>query len=141
TVKVLDFGLAKALEPASGGGPAGPTTSPTITSPANRTAFGMLMGTAAYMSPEQARGQAADKRSDIWAFGCVVYEMLTARRAFAGDDVIDTLSAVRHSEPDWAALPAALPPAAAAVVRRCLEKDRRRRLADVSTAVFVLEDV
>src|SRR5258706_2096387 len=104
-VKVLDFGLAKLSETAHA--PASDLSmSPTITSPAMMTGVGMLMGTAAYMSPEQAKGRAADKRSDIWAFGCVLFEMLTGKRAFEGDDVSDTLAAVLRGEPDWNALPA-----------------------------------
>ena len=137
-VKVLDFGLAKALEPAPGG-----TTdvagSPTITSPAIMTRLGMILGTAAYMSPEQARGRAVDKRSDIWAFGCVMYEMLAGRRAFEGEDVSDTLAAVLRGEPDWSALPAHVSPAIVALIRGCLEKDRGRRIGDLSTARFIID--
>ena len=104
TVKVLDFGLAKSLEPAVGrSGDA--AASPTITSPA-MTAMGIILGTAAYMSPEQAKGQPADKRSDVWAFGALLYEMLSGQRAFKGDDVSDTLALVLKGEPDWSALPA-----------------------------------
>ena len=100
TVKVLDFGLAKALEPA--GVMAADVTAPaTITTPA-MTRLGVILGTAAYMSPEQAKGRPADKRSDMWAFGCVLYEMLTGARAFPGDDVSETLASVIKSEPDWA---------------------------------------
>jgi serine/threonine protein kinase len=105
-VKVLDFGLAKALAADD------PTTSSlqqTITSPA-MTMHGMILGTAAYMSPEQARGKAVDKRADIWSFGCVVYEMLTGRMPFAGEDVSLTLSSVLRLEPDWSAIPVATPP-------------------------------
>jgi eukaryotic-like serine/threonine-protein kinase len=141
TVKVLDFGLAKAVDVTAASLDGGPTVSPTITSPAMITGIGTLLGTAAYMSPEQARGQPADKRSDIWAFGCVVYEMLTAHRAFVGDDVIDTLAAVRHKQPDWTLLPSQLSAAFGSVLRRCLEKDRQRRLADISTVAFVLDDL
>jgi eukaryotic-like serine/threonine-protein kinase len=141
TVKVLDFGLAKAVDVTAASLDGGPTVSPTITSPAMMTGIGTLLGTAAYMSPEQARGQPADKRSDIWAFGCVVYEMLTAHRAFVGDDVIDTLAAVRHKQPDWTLLPSQLSAALGSVLRRCLEKDRQRRLADISTVAFVLDDL
>jgi serine/threonine-protein kinase len=90
------------------------------------------------MSPEQARGRAADKRSDVWAFGSVLYEMLTGRRAFQGDDVTDTLAAVMRSDPDWSALPASLHPAVRALLQGCLEKDRRKRIGDVSAALFVL---
>ena len=107
-VKVLDFGLAKALEPVSARVDA--TASPTITSPAMMTGVGMLLGTAAYMSPEQARGKTVDKRTDIWAFGCVLYEMFTGERAFAGDDVTETFAAVVKSEPAWEALPESVSP-------------------------------
>src|SRR2546427_273113 len=101
TVKVLDFGLAKLSETAIGGAiTPNMSLSPTITSPAMMTGVGMLLGTAAYMSPEQAKGHEADKRSDNWAFGCVVYEMLTGKRAFEGEDVSDTLAAVLRGEPD-----------------------------------------
>src|SRR3981081_2555885 len=93
------------------------------------TQAGVILGTAAYMSPEQAKGRAADKRSDVWAFGCVLYEMLTGRRAFEGDDVSDTLAAVLRGEPDWNALPANVPSAVRTLVQRCLVKDRRQRVA------------
>ena len=109
TVKVLDFGLAKALAPADAISQS-VTESPTITSPAMMTGIGMLLGTAAYMSPEQARGKAVDKRTDIWAFGAVLYEMLTGRRAFAGDEVSEVLASVLAREPDWTMLPAELSP-------------------------------
>ena len=132
TVKVLDFGLAKALDTGAGeagragraGGPAGVnrpdlpdrherpdfSASPTLTSPAQMTGVGVILGTAAYMSPEQAKGRVADKRSDVWAFGCVLYEMLTGARAFEGEDVSDTLAAVLRGEPAWTVLPTDLPP-------------------------------
>jgi serine/threonine-protein kinase len=138
TVKVLDFGLAKALEPVSGKG-ADVTASPTITSPA-MTRMGVILGTAPYMSPEQAKGRPANKRSDVWAFGCVVYEMLTGKRAFAGDDVADTLAAVLRGEPDWSALPQNVPPAVRTLLVRCLEKERVRRLADISVPLFLLSE-
>jgi eukaryotic-like serine/threonine-protein kinase len=131
TVKVLDFGLAKALDPSSGA--IDTSQSPTITSPA-MTRMGIIMGTAAYMSPEQARGKAIDKRSDIWAFGCVLYEMLTGKRAFGGDDVTDTLARVLMKEPEWLALPPSTPPAIRKLIRRCLAKDRRERLSDAADA-------
>jgi hypothetical protein len=138
TVKVLDFGLAKALEPAIVS-PAG-SHSPTITTPA-MTRAGMILGTAAYMSPEQAKGRGADKRSDIWAFGCVLYEMLTGRRAFdEGHDVVATLAAVIHREPNWAALPAAVPTPIRRLLRRCLEKDPNRRLPDIAVARLEIDD-
>lgn len=139
TVKVLDFGLAKAMEPASEISPS-PTNSPTITSPALMTGVGTLLGTAAYMSPEQAKGRPADKRSDVWAFGCVLYEMLTGKRAFDGDDVSDVLAAVLRGEPDWRALPQNLPAAVRALVARCLEKARTRRIADISVPLFLLNE-
>jgi serine/threonine protein kinase len=122
TVKVLDFGLAKALEPTSGVIDA--TASPTITSPAMMTGVGVLLGTAAYMSPEQARGKAVDKRSDIWAFGCVLYDMLTGQRAFAGEDVTETLAAVVKTEPAWDALPHNVSPSIQAFLRRCVQKNQ-----------------
>ena len=110
TVKVLDFGLAKALapeqDPASG---THRSQSPTITSPAMLTGLGIVLGTAAYMAPEQAKGREADKRSDIWAFGCVLYEMLTGRRPFDGEDMTDVLGAVVRLEPRWEALPSDVP--------------------------------
>src|SRR5262245_52737763 len=143
TVKVLDFGLAKLAEPfgAAGTTPSPLSLSPTITSPAMMTGVGVLLGTAAYMAPEQAKGRLADKRSDIWAFGCVLYEMLTGKRAFEGEDVSDTLAAVLMREPDWNALPIATPPAIRALVKRCLARDRRQRIADLAAALFILEEV
>jgi serine/threonine protein kinase len=125
TVKVLDFGLAKLAAPEASGAGAMPalSQSPTLTTPA-ATLAGVILGTAAYMSPEQAKGRAADKRSDVWAFGCVLYEMLTGARAFQGDDVSDTLAAVLRGAPEWSALPAEVPPAIHALVERCLAKDR-----------------
>jgi eukaryotic-like serine/threonine-protein kinase len=137
-VKVLDFGLAKALE-ADPGRAADISVSPTITSPA-MTRMGVILGTAAYMSPEQAKGRPVDKRADIWAFGCVIYEMLTGRRAFAGEDIADTLAFIITKEPDWRPLPPATPPAIHKLLRRCLEKDRRRRLADVADARLEIEE-
>ena len=137
TVKVLDFGLAKALEPVSAVS-ADATASPTITSPA-MTRIGVILGTAAYMSPEQAKGGAADKRSDVWAFGCVLYEMLTGRRAFECDDVSETLAAVLRGEPDWTLLPADVPVSIRTLLTGCLAKDRRRRIADFSTVIFVID--
>ena len=126
TVKVLDFGLAKALDP----GPVGdPSLSPTLTAAA--TQMGVIMGTAAYMAPEQAKGKVADKRADVWAFGVVVYEMLTGRRAFEGGDVSEVMAGVIKSEPEWDALPSELPPALLTYLRRCLEKDPRERLRDI----------
>jgi serine/threonine protein kinase len=150
TVKVLDFGLAKLVEPpdvvrafrpAGEGGPEGPhyaSQSPTITTPA-MTAAGMILGTAAYMSPEQAKGRPADKRSDIWAFGCVLYEMLTGRRAFEGDDVAETLAEVIKGTPDWSRLPA-VSLNVRLLLHRCLEKDRLKRLGDVAAIRLLLSD-
>jgi Tol biopolymer transport system component len=136
-VKVLDFGLAKAFDPAR---PASgdPLDSPTIT--AGATQLGMVLGTAAYMAPEQAKGKPVDKRADIWAFGCVLYEMLAGRRAFAGEDTSDTLAFVITKEPDWSALPADTPAPLRRLLRRCLEKDRKRRLADISDARLELDE-
>jgi serine/threonine-protein kinase len=139
TVKVLDFGLAKLADPAVASSQnVRVTASPTITTPAMMTGVGMILGTAAYMSPEQAKGKPADKRSDIWAFGCVLYEMLTGKRAFEGEDVSETLAAVLRGEPDWTDLPVQTPPSIALVLRRCLQKNRAERIADVSTVLFVL---
>jgi serine/threonine-protein kinase len=142
TIKVLDFGLAKAIDAgiagtSSSGAPA--VTSPTITSPA-MTMQGVILGTAAYMSPEQARGRPADKRSDIWAYGCVLYEMLTGVRAFEGDEVSDTLAAVLRAEPDWSRLAAETPAGVRRLLRRCLEKDRRNRLPDIAVARFDIDE-
>ena len=137
TVKVLDFGLAKAV--AGEQSSANVTQSPTITSPA-LTQLGVILGTAAYMSPEQARGRPADKRSDIWAFGAVLYEMLTGKRAFEGDEISDTLASILKSEPAWGALPADTPPAIRRVLRRCLEKDPRRRTHDIADARLDLDE-
>jgi Tol biopolymer transport system component len=138
-VKVLDFGLAKATGVASGPS-VDLANSPTLTSPAMMTGVGVILGTAAYMSPEQAKGRAADKRSDVWAFGCVLYEMLTGKRAFAGDDVSDTLASVLAREPDLMALPPAVPASIRRLMRRCLNKDRTQRIADISTALFVINE-
>ncbi len=135
-VKVLDFGLAKATE--DGLAPsAAASLSPTVT--AGLTRVGTLLGTVAYMSPEQARGLSAGRNADIWAFGCVLYETLTGRRAFAGATINDTLAAVLKSEPDWAVLPP-LPAPLETLVRRCLEKEPRRRLRDVSDARIWLDE-
>src|SRR5712691_5784045 len=138
TVKVLDFGLAKALEP-TGAASSNVSQSPTITTPA-MTQAGMILGTAAYMSPEQAKGRAADRRSDVWAFGVVLYEMLTGQRAFKGEDVSDTLAFILTREPDWAILPADTPPLIRRLLRRCFEKDRKRRLADAADARLEIDE-
>ena len=139
-VKVLDFGLAKLTGPPESGPHGRPdvSQSPTITSPAMMTGIGTLLGTAAYMSPEQAKGRPADKRSDVWAFGCVLYEMLTGRGPFVGDDMSDTLANVLKREPDWAALPPDVPLAIRTLLQSCLLKDRRSRISDVAAALFVL---
>ena len=133
-VKVLDFGLAKATD--DGLNTSSAAFSPTVT---GLTRVGTVLGTVAYMSPEQARGATATRSADIWAFGCVVYEMLTARRAFAGATLSDTLAAVLTSEPDWSALPLA-PAPVTTLIRRCLEKDTKRRLRDISDARIWLEE-
>jgi Tol biopolymer transport system component len=139
TVKVLDFGLAKAMEPLSAGGIAA-TAAPTISSPAMMTGVGMLLGTAAYMSPEQARGKVVDRRTDIWAFGCVLFEMLTGKRAFDGEETTEVLARVIEREPDFKALPRPTPPAIRRLLRRTLEKDRKRRLADASDARLEIDE-
>lgn len=138
-VKVLDFGLAKALDPGAGSGePANALASdlaksPTITSPA-MTLRGVILGTAPYMSPEQAKGKPVDKRADIWAFGCVLYEMLTGRRAFDGETTTETLAAVLERDPDWTALPEATPPEVHRLLRRTLQKKTALRLRDIGDA-------
>jgi Tol biopolymer transport system component/tRNA A-37 threonylcarbamoyl transferase component Bud32 len=140
-VKVLDFGLAKAMDPVGDAGlsPHDLAHSPTVTFGGTRE--GVILGTAAYMSPEQARGSAVDKRADIWAFGVVLYEMLTGERLFAEGSVVDTLSAVMRKEIDLAKLPPAVPPRLRELVRRCLERDPKRRLRDIGDARLVLEDL
>jgi serine/threonine-protein kinase len=137
TVKVLDFGLAKATEPA-GVASLSVSQSPTITTPA-MTEAGVILGTAAYMSPEQARGQAVDRRADIWAFGCVLYEMLTGQRAFEGQGVSETLARVLEREPDWTRLPATASPALRTYIRRCLHKDPRQRVQAIGDVRLALE--
>jgi hypothetical protein len=136
TVKVLDFGLAKAMDP--GTSRVDPMQSPTLT--ARATQMGVILGTAAYMAPEQARGKAVDKRADVWAFGVVLYEMLVGRRAFEGDEVSDVLAAVLRQDLDWSALPEGTPAPIHRLLRRCLEKDVRERLADMSTARLEIRD-
>ncbi|HEV2064953.1 MAG TPA: protein kinase, partial [Thermoanaerobaculia bacterium] len=138
-VKLLDFGLAKIFEgDAAGGSSASLTHSPTLTGRA--TAVGVILGTAAYMSPEQARGKAVDKRTDIWAFGCVLYEMLTGRRPFHGEDVSETLASVLRADPDWNALPTGTASAIRRLLRRCLERDPRRRLRHIGDAVIEIDE-
>jgi serine/threonine-protein kinase len=135
-VKVLDFGLAKASDPLPANA-SGLTQAPTITSPA-MTQIGVILGTAAYMSPEQARGKAVDKRADIWAFGCVLYEMLTGARAFEAEDVSLTLSRVLQGEPDVGRMPAGVPPRIRQVVKLCLRKDPRERARDIHDVQMAL---
>jgi serine/threonine protein kinase/Tol biopolymer transport system component len=135
-VKVLDFGLAKALDPEP---VADPRSSPTLTLSATRA--GVILGTAAYMSPERARGIAADKRADIWSFGVVLYEMLTRRHLFGGETVSDTLAGVLKTDPDWKALPPETPPAIRKLLRRCLERDRNCRLHDIADARIEIDEV
>jgi Tol biopolymer transport system component len=137
TVKILDFGLARALE-----GDASSidiANSPTISRMA--TQAGVLLGTAAYMSPEQAKGKVVDRRADIWAFGCVLYEMLTGKMAFRGESVTDTLAAVIRAEPDWSQLPAATPIRVRVLLQRCLQKDPKQRLRDIGDARISLDEV
>jgi Tol biopolymer transport system component len=137
TVKVLDFGLAKAMQ-STGALTANAMNSPTISLQA--THAGILLGTAAYMSPEQARGQGVDKRSDIWAFGAVLYEMITSRRAFEADDISATLAFVITKEPDWTVLPATTPAPIRRLLRRCMEKDLKRRVPDIAVARIEIND-
>jgi serine/threonine protein kinase len=138
TAKVLDFGLAKAMEPAAGSSP-NVSHSPTLATHA-MTQTGMILGTAAYMSPEQARGTTADKRADLWGFGVVLWEMLTGKRLFEGATVSDTLASVLKTEPDWNALAPTTHPAIRRLLRRCLEKDRRRRLSDAADARLEIDE-
>jgi Tol biopolymer transport system component len=137
TVKVLDFGLAKAYaaDPLSGSA-TGPSQSPTLTR--GGTEAGVILGTASYMSPEQARGKAVDKRSDVWAFGALLFEMLTGRRLFEGETVTDVLAAVVREEIDWNALPPTTPPRVRRLLRRCLERDPKQRLRDIGEARIAL---
>jgi len=150
TVKVLDFGLAKMadvvrdLSPADTGGSKDPhhnralSHSPTLTSPAMMTGVGMILGTAAYMSPEQARGKAVDKRTDVWAFGCVLYEMLAGRPPFQGEDVAEVIGAVIHKEIAWDRLPAGTPATVRLVLTRCLERDPKQRVRDIGDVRLML---
>jgi serine/threonine protein kinase len=132
--KILDFGLAKAMT--GDAASAELMNSPTLT--ARATEAGMILGTAAYMSPEQARGKTVDKRTDIWAFGAVLFEMLTGRRAFEGESVSDTLASVLRSDPDWSLVPAAVPPHVRSLLARCLDRDTSRRLRDIGEARLAL---
>ncbi len=135
-VKVLDFGLAKAFSSDATGSDLGHL--PTIT--ATDLQAGAIVGTPAYMSPEQARGQAVDKRADIWAFGCVLFEMVTGRMAFSGETTSDTIAAILERQPDWSALPAATPPAVRQLLAHCLEKDPKRRWRDIGDVRIALDD-
>ncbi len=136
-VKVLDFGLAKATAPETISSP-DMSQSPTVAYTGTR--MGLILGTAAYMSPEQARGRQVDRRTDLWALGCVLYEMLSGKQAFQGETISDTLAAVLRGEPDWALLPEKTPAAVRRLLRRCLEKDPRHRLRDASDALLELEE-
>jgi eukaryotic-like serine/threonine-protein kinase len=135
TVKILDFGLAKAFHDQIS--EIDLSKSPTIT--ADMTQPGVILGTAAYMSPEQARGKAVDKRADIWAFGCILYECLTGKRAFSGETITETLAAILKGEPDWRVLPAGIPAKVNDLLRRCLQKDPRERLHDIADARLEIE--
>jgi Tol biopolymer transport system component len=138
-VKLLDFGLAKIFEADPTGSSPSATRSPTLT--ARATAAGVILGTAAYMSPEQARGKTVDKRTDVWSFGCVLFEMLAGKRAFEGETVSDTLAAVLMKDPDWAALPAGAPEKVKEILRKCLRRDARARLHDIADARLDLEEL
>ena len=139
-VKVLDFGLGKALDSdVSRSEPSiSSPHSPTLTMAA--TSAGLILGTAGYMSPEQAKGRPADRRSDVWGFGCLLYEMLSGKRAFDGEDVTDVLAHIVRGEPDWDALPKSLPPSLRSLIQRCLVKDRAQRLSDMSVVRFLLQE-
>jgi eukaryotic-like serine/threonine-protein kinase len=144
-VKVLDFGLAKLVQGSGAGSQAGGragdlTASPTMASPVLATGVGVLLGTAAYMSPEQARGRDADRRSDLWAFGCVLYEMLTGQRAFDGEEVTDLIVAIVSRDPDWGRLPPDTPQPIQRLLRRCLVKSPKNRLADAAVARIEIDD-
>jgi eukaryotic-like serine/threonine-protein kinase len=136
TIKVLDFGLAKVLNPNAAVFVADPVNSPTLTG----TQAGVIIGTAAYMAPEQARGKAVDRRADVWAFGIVLYEMLTGKPPFGGEGIPDILAKVIESEPDWKALPADAPPQIRRLLERCLAKDTRQRLRDIGDVIFDLDE-
>jgi hypothetical protein len=142
SVKVLDFGLAKLSSTSESSlrrSAIDLSASPTLTSPVLATGVGVILGTAAYMSPEQARGKPVDKRADIWAFGCVLYEMLTGRRAFEGEDVSDTLAAVLRAEPEWSSVPDSLSPVVRQYLRRCLARDPSQRVRDIGDVRLALE--
>ena len=132
-MKVLDFGVAKMTDPSEA------AASETVS--AGFTREGVIVGTAAYMSPEQSRGQVVDKRTDIWAFGCVLFEMLTGQRVFAGETSSQTLAAVQTTDPDWSRLPSHLAATVTALLKRCLEREPAKRLGDIAAVRFVMEDV
>src|SRR5262245_51747373 len=136
-VKVLDFGLAR-FEAGDGASTPDLTASPTLAYAG--TQAGIILGTAAYMSPEQAKGRAVDKRSDVWSFGCLLFEMLTGKKAFEGEDVSDTLAAILRGDPEWSLLPVDVPAAVRTVIKRCLEKDRRQRIPDFSVVRFMIDE-
>ncbi len=136
-VKVLDFGLAKGAAAANSGSASDMSQSPTVAVTA--TGSGIILGTAAYMSPEQARGKPLDRRTDIWSFGCVLYECLTARRAFEGETASDLIAQILQGSPDWKALPADTPPRVQALLERCFEKDPKKRLRDIGEARLALD--
>jgi Tol biopolymer transport system component len=138
TAKVLDFGLAKAIDPRLSA--TNVSQSPTITGPA-RTGIGVILGTAAYMSPEQARGKSVDKRTDIWAFGVVVFEIVTGHRLFSGETISDTLASILTTDPNWSALPTTVPPDLRRLLRKCLEKDPKRRLQAMGDARIQIDDL
>src|SRR5437879_3064900 len=135
-VKVLDFGLAKAF--AGDATESNPAESPTLSAAA--TARGVVLGTAAYMSPEQARGKEVDKRTDIWAFGCVLYELLTGKQAFEGETVTEILASVLRGEPDWLALPPATPAQIFGLLRRCVQKDKALRVQAAGDARIEIQE-
>jgi serine/threonine-protein kinase len=141
TVKVLDFGLAKAPTSGVAAVPSNVAGSPTITTPAMITGPGAILGSAAYMSPEQTKGRPVDKRTDIWAFGCVLFEMLAGRRAFPGVDVTDATVAILSKDPDWSALPPAVPAAIRRLLKRCLEKDPKRRLDSAAAVRLEIDEI
>ena len=137
TVKVLDFGLAKAFQPDAGD--PNMSMSPTISLTAAATQMGMVIGTAAYMSPEQAKGKTVGKQADVWAFGAVLFEMLSGKRPFTGDDLSETLARVIDREPDWATLPDSVPPVLSIFIRRCLQKNPKKRIRDIGDVSLAME--
>src|SRR6267378_3471050 len=134
TVKVLDFGLAKTLETVSSAGAQDPSDGPTVTGSAMMTGRGEILGTPAYMAPEQAKGAVVDRRADIWAFGCLLFEMLAGERPFAGDDTTEIVAAILRDEPSWMALPLSTPSSLRKLLQRCLKKDPKQRLQAIGDA-------